>query len=161
MRQLPSQRCRYRLLSVLPAFPSGNLCPYRHDISQRLQTVLFQRRYIFRTRIKKFFRHIRIHICPDSAVLAEVKRFETLFQDFKNLLLRIFFFKSFQDTAKRFDFLEFSPDFSAISLVSASIPQEPPAGSIGRSMPNSSCSMMCTFLAIRRENSSPLRTVAS
>ena len=71
----------------------------------------FQRRYIFRTRIKKFFCHIRIHICPDSAVLAEVKRFETLFQDFKNLLLRIFFFKSFQDTAKRFDFLEFSPDF--------------------------------------------------
>ena len=51
--------------------------------------------------------------------------------------------------------------FSAISLVSVSMPQEPPDGSIGRSIPNSSCSMMCTFLAIRRENSSPLRTVAS
>ena len=32
--------------------------------------------------------------------------------------------------------------FSAISLVNASIPQDPPAGSIGRSIPNSSCSMI-------------------
>ena len=51
--------------------------------------------------------------------------------------------------------------FSFIWRVSVSTAHEPPAGSIGCSMPNSSCSMIWMLRAMRRENSSPLRMGSS